>query len=110
MISRTLRTVVLCSLLLAGSAAQALPQDDLAEGQAAVINALVAGAEVHAPHLLDRARRNLQLARDCIARNEFERARQLARQAVADAAAAESSSLAVREARLAPDRRAAAPR
>lgn len=104
---RTLRTILLCSLLLAGSAAQASPQDDLAEGQAAVINALVAGAEAHAPRLLDRARHNLQLARDSLARDDFERARQLSRQAFADAAAAESSSLAVREARLVPDRRTA---
>lgn len=101
--SRPLRTILLCSFLLAGSAAQASPQDDLAEGQAAVINALVAGASVHAPQLLDQARRNLQMARDAVVRNEFERARQLARQAFADAMEAESKSLVVREARLAPD-------
>jgi hypothetical protein len=104
--SRTLRSILLCSILLAGSAAQASPQDDLAEGQAAVINALVAGANVHAPLLLDKARRNLQMARDSIVRNEFERARQFARQAFADAMAAESRSLALREARLVPDAKA----
>lgn len=103
----SLRTILLCSLLLAGSAVQASPQDDLAEGQAAVINALVAGAEAHAPQLLDRARRNLQLARDSVVRNEFERARQFARQAFADAVTAESRSVAVREARLAPGAQAA---
>lgn len=101
--SRTLRSILVCTLLLAGTAAQASPQDDLAAGQAAVINALVAGADSHAPKLLDSARRDLQLARDSIARNDFERARQLSRQAFADAMAAESKSLAVREARLAPD-------
>lgn len=105
--TRTLRTILLCSLLLAGSAAQASLQDDLSEGQAAVINALVAGAEAHAPQLLDRARRNLQLARDSVVRNEFERARQLARQAFADATTAESRAAAVREARVAPGAQAA---
>lgn len=100
--NRTLRTILLSSLFLAGSAVQASPQDDLAAGQAAVINALVAGAEAHAPRLLDRARRNLQLARDCIVRNEFDRARQLSRQAFADAMTAESRAAAVREALLAP--------
>lgn len=107
--SRTLRTLLLCSLLLAGSAVQASPQDDLAEGQAAVINALVAGANVHAPQLLDRARRNLQMARDSILSNEFERARQLARQAFVDATEAESRAATLREARLAPKANAATP-
>jgi len=105
--NRTLRTILLSSLLLAGSAAQASPQDDLAAGQAAVINALVAGANVHAPSLLDSARRNLQAARDAIVRNEFERARQLAQQAFADATTAESRAAAVHEARLAPGAQAA---
>lgn len=107
--SRALRTIMLCSFLLAGSVAQASPQDDLAEGQAAVINALVAGADVHAPQLLDRARRNLQLSRDSIVRNEFERARQLARQAFADATEAESRAVALREASLAAKAQAATP-
>lgn len=107
--TRTLRTFLLCSLLLAGSAVQASPQDDLAAGQAAVINALVAGANVHAPSLLDRARRNLQVARDSIVRNEFDRARQFARQAFDDATAAESRTLMVREARLDKDTKTATP-
>lgn len=98
--SRTLRTALICSLLLAGSAAQASPHDDLAEGQAAVINALVAGAQAHVPQLLAKARANLQMAREAIARNDFERARQFARQAFDDASAAESRALAVHEARL----------
>lgn len=107
--SSTLRTSLLCSLLLAGSAAQASPQDDLAEGQAAVINALVAGANVHAPTLLDSARRNLQVARDSIVRNEFERARRFAQQALDDAAAAEFKALTVREARLDKEAKTATP-
>lgn len=98
--SRALPTIVLCSLLLAGSLAQASPREDLARGQAAVINALVAGANAHAPQLLARARANLQAARDSIARNELERARLLARQAFDEATAAESRALAMREARL----------
>lgn len=97
---RILRTL-LCSLLLAGLAAQASPQEQLAEGQAAVINALVAGAEAHAPRLLEKARLNLQRARDAMVRREFERAGEFARQARADAAQAESRSLTLREARLA---------
>lgn len=107
--SRTVRTALICSLLLAGSAAQASPHDDLAEGQAAVINALVAGAHVHAPTLLDRARRNLQVARDAIVRNEFERARRFARQAFDDAIAAEFRALTVREARLDKEAKTATP-
>jgi hypothetical protein len=101
------RAILLCSFLVAGSAAQASPHDELAAGQAAVINALVAGANVHAPSLLDRARRSLQAARDAIVRNEFERARQLARQAFADATTAESRAAAAREARLVPGAQAA---
>jgi hypothetical protein len=107
--NRALRAILLCSLLLAGSAAQASPQDDLAEGQAAVINALVAGANVHAPQMLDRARRNLQMARESIVRNEFERARRLARQAFADATEAESRAVMLREARLDPKAPSATP-
>ena len=107
--SRALRTVLVCSLLLVGSAAQASPQDDLAEGQAAVINALVAGANVHAPTLLDKARRNLQVARDSIVRNEFERARRFARQAFDDATAAELRARTVREARLVKEAKTATP-
>lgn len=99
--TRLPRALLLCSFLVAGSVAQASPQDDLAAGQAAVINALVAGANVHAPSLLDKARRNLQAARDAIVGNEFERARQLARQAFADATEAESRAVVVREASLA---------
>jgi len=101
------RAILLCSFLVAGFAAHASPHDDLAAGQAAVINALVAGANMHAPSLLDRARRNLQVARDAIVRNEFDRARQFARQALADATAAESRTLLVREARLATEPKAA---
>jgi hypothetical protein len=100
--SRILRTFLLCSILLGSSAAVASPQDDLAAGQAAVINALVAGANVHAPGLLDSARRNLQVARDSIVRNEFERARRFARRAFDDATQAEFRSVLVREARLSP--------
>lgn len=107
--SRALRTVLVCSLLLAGSAAQASPHDDLAEGQAAVINALVAGAGVHAPALLDKARRNLQVARDAVVRNEFERARRFARQAFDDATAAEFRALTVREASLDREAKTATP-
>lgn len=107
--SRILRTLLLCSFLLGGSVVQASPQDDLAAGQAAVINALVAGADAHAPQLFARARANLQMARDYIARNEFERARQLSRQAFADATEAESRTLMVREARLDKDTKTAAP-
>lgn len=107
--SRVLRTILLSSLLLAGAAAQASPQDDLAEGQAAIINALVAGANAYAPQLLDRARANLQLARDSIVRNDFERARQLARQALVEATEAESRALRVREASLDAKGPAAAP-
>ena len=98
--TRLPRAILLCCLLAAGPAALASPQDDLAAGQAAVINALVAGANVHAPALLDSARRNLQVARDAIVRNEIERARRFARQAFDDATAAESRAVAVREARL----------
>lgn len=97
--TRNLRIGLTCSLLLAAFAAQAAPEDDLAEGQAAVINALVAGAEMHAPALLLNARHNLQAARDSLARKERERARRLARQAFDDATAAEYRALAVREAR-----------
>ena len=100
--TRLPRAILLCCLLAAGPAALASPQDDLAAGQAAVINALVAGANVHAPTLLDSARRNLQAARDAIVGNEFERARQLARKAFADATEAESRATVVREASLAP--------
>lgn len=107
--SRIVRTLLLCSFLLGGSVVQASPQDDLAAGQAAVINALVAGANVYAPTLLDSARRNLQDARDAIVRNEFERARQLARQAFAEATTAESRAAAVREARLATQPKAGTP-
>ena len=105
--SPAVRTLLFCSFLLGGSVVQASPQDDLAAGQAAVINALVAGANVHAPSLLDSARRSLQAARDAIVRNEFERARQLARQAFADATTAESRAAAVHQARLAPGAQAA---
>jgi hypothetical protein len=101
------RAILLCSFLVAGSAAQASPHDELAAGQAAVINALVAGANVHAPTLLDSARRSLQAARDSIVRNEFDRARRFARQALADATAAESRTLLLREARLGTEPRAA---
>lgn len=90
------------TILCASSLAHASAQDDLAQGQAAVINALVAGAEAHAPQLLASARANLQKARESTARLELERARQLARQAFAEAAQAQSRSLAVREARHAP--------
>lgn len=103
------RALLLCSFLVAGSVARASPQDDLAAGQAAVINALVAGANVHAPSLLERARRSLQAAREAIVRNEFDRARQFARQALDDAAAAESRTLLVREARLDKDTKAPTP-
>lgn len=99
--NRILRTILVCSFLVAGAAVRASPQDDLAAGQAAVINALVAGAGAHAPRLLAEARAQLQLARDSIARNDFERARRHARQAFHDATVAESRALAVREARLA---------
>jgi ATP-dependent protease HslVU (ClpYQ) peptidase subunit len=103
------RAILLCSLLAAGAAAQASPHDDLAEGQAAVINALVAGADAHATSLLDRARRNLQAARDSIVRNELDRARQFARKAFDDATAAEYRALMVREARLDKGTKAATP-
>lgn len=96
------RTILFCSLLLAGFAAQASPQDDLAAGQAAVINAIVAGADLHTPQLLARARANLRMARESIERNDFERARQLAGQAFAEATEAEVRAAARREARLAP--------
>jgi hypothetical protein len=105
--SRTLRTVLACSLFFAASAGHASPNDDLAQGQAAVINALVAGANVHAPTLLDSARRNLQVARDAIVRNEIERARRFARQAFDDATAAESRAHTVREAKLGKEPKAA---
>jgi hypothetical protein len=103
------RAILICSFLVAGPAAQASPQDDLAAGQAAIINALVAEANVHAPSLLDRARRNLEIARDSIVRNELDRARQFARKAFDDATAAEYRALMVREARLDNGTKAATP-
>lgn len=100
--TRLPRTIIFCSLLLAGLAVQASPQDDLARGQAAVINAIVAGADMHTPRLLAKARANLQMARESIERNDFERARQLAGQAFAEATEAEARAAARREASLAP--------
>jgi hypothetical protein len=107
--SRILRTLLSCSAFFGASVVHASPQDDLAAGQAAVINAIVAGASAHAPQLLAKARASLQMARGSIARDEPERAGQLARQAFAEATEAESRSLVVREASLVPKGRIAAP-
>ncbi len=93
----SLRAALLASALFA-AAAHASPQDELAASQAAIINALVAGAGAHAPAELDRAREALQLARDSMTRKDYPRARQLAERAATDAAAAERKSRLVRAA------------
>lgn len=74
--------------------AQAAPHDDqVADGQAAIINALVAGASIHAPAELRQARETLDLSRRAIVQNDLVRAAQLADRAAAAALLAEQKAL-----------------
>ncbi len=74
--------------------AQAAPHDDqVADGQAAIINALVAGAAIHAPAELRQARETLDLSRRAIVQNDLVRAAQLADRAAAAALLAEQKAL-----------------
>ena len=84
---------LLAAVLFSFSAQAATPDDQVARGQAAIINALVAGASIHAPAELKEARANLELSRRALAQNDLGRAAQLAAMAAAAARAAEERAL-----------------
>jgi len=79
------------------AAAQAASQNDpVASGQAAIINALVAGATVYAPEELRQARQILDLSRGAIAQNDLNKAMRLASMASEAARAAEAKAMQLR--------------
>ena len=92
-----LTIATLLTAALFSAAANAAPQDDeVASGQAAIINALVAGASVYAPAELKQARETLDLSRRAIAQNDMNQAMRLASMATEAARAAESKAMQLR--------------
>jgi hypothetical protein len=82
------------AVALFSAAAQAAPhEENVAQGQAAIINALVAGASVHAPAEIKTARETLELSRRAIAQSNFGEAIRLANMATETARAAEAKAI-----------------
>ena len=88
---------LLAATLFSFSAQAANLDDQVASGQAAIINALVAGASTYAPAELKEARANLELSRSARAQNDLGRAAQLANMAAASAKAAEERAIQQRD-------------
>lgn len=92
--------VLLAAVLFSTAAiAQPTPPEELGTAQAAIINAMVAGATVHAPAELQRARAAMELARKG---GDIESVRRLALQAANDARLAEARALEVKTASRTP--------
>lgn len=83
--------IALCALgLLAGCASGKPPEAEIARSNAAVSDAVSAGATELAPNDLRAAQEKLAAAQKAVAEKEYDRARQLAMQAEVDAKLAET--------------------
>lgn len=95
--AKTKLATLIAIALFSVPAQAATHEDEVASGQAAIINALVAGASVYAPAELQQARETLDLSRRAIAQQDLVRAVQLAGMAAAAARAAEEKAMQQRD-------------
>ncbi|HYC38199.1 MAG TPA: DUF4398 domain-containing protein [Usitatibacter sp.] len=93
-IARLAAAALVASLALSAQGAQSLQADDqIAVGQAAIINALAAGADRHAPAILKRARMQIAAARELLARKDYAAALKAAYEVEKEALVAETQAL-----------------
>jgi len=97
--NRFLPGLALSLALAAGCAAYPPPTEGLREARAAIARAVDAGAEQHAPRELAQAREKAALAERQIAARDYQPARWLVEQALADAELAAVKAAAARAAR-----------
>ena len=93
-----LTIAIALTAVLFSASVQAAPQEELqvARGQAAIINAIVVGAEDYAPTEIKQAREALNQSRRAIARKDHTLAGQLASMAAATARVAEMKAMQLR--------------